>query len=70
MNNIIINTFAAFKIANSKKDFLLYDIDQNNNIVSYKLSNELTSYYDNSYKHFILVDLVKCNISLKTIIKL
>ena len=58
MQTIKINIIQLIKINNSNKDFVLYDLDNNNKITTLKFTDDL-SRYRNKYQHFKLTDLLK-----------
>ena len=58
MHTIRINIIQLIKINNSNKDFVLYDLDNNNKITTLKFTDDL-SRYRNKYQHFKLTDLLK-----------
>ncbi len=51
MKYIKINLLTQIKIVNSSKDFICYDLDVNNKITHYKLTNDLRR-YKNKYSNF------------------
>ena len=53
------------RIANSSKDFILFDYDNNNKLTGYQLSNNLD--YKNKFKTFRVLSCIKKELSNKTI---
>ena len=60
MHTIKINILDAIKISNTKKDFFLYDIDKDNKVTRFKLTNDLIR-YRKSYDNFVLTEVIKVN---------
>jgi hypothetical protein len=53
------------RITNSKKDFILFDYDNNNKLTAYHLSNNLE--YKKRFKTFRVLSCIKKELSNKTI---
>jgi hypothetical protein len=58
MQTIKLNLIQLIRINNSNKDFVLYDLDNNNKITCLKFTDDLRR-YRNKYQHFKLIDLIK-----------
>ena len=54
------------QINRTNKDFILFDINKDNKITAFKLTNDLTR-YRNNFQHFRLVDIIKQEINNKQI---
>ncbi len=54
------------QINRSNKDFILFDLDNNNKITAYKLTNDLTR-YRNNFQHFRILNILKQEINNKEI---
>jgi len=61
-----INLLTALKLHTSNKDFILFNVDANNNITNYKLTNDLQR-YRYKYTNFRLLEVVKQQTELLTI---
>lgn len=57
-----INIIDATRILNSRKDFILLNIDSNNKITDYRLTNDLTKFRSH-YETFRLVEVIKKQIN-------
>lgn len=57
-----INVIDATRILNSRKDFILLNIDSNNKITDYRLTNDL-SRFRGHYETFRLVEVIKKEIN-------
>tara|TARA_R110000822_G_scaffold41078_6_gene111449 strand:- start:650 stop:841 length:192 start_codon:yes stop_codon:yes gene_type:complete len=62
---IKIKTVTANKIVNSKKDFLFYDIDENNKLVNYILTNDFKR--KNEFNQFRIVSTIQKELEFTTI---
>lgn len=58
MDTINLTLLQLAKIKKSSKDFILYDLDSNNNMTQFKFTDDL-SRYRNKYQHFKVLDLLK-----------
>lgn len=56
METIKTNLIQAIKIASTKKDFILYNLDNNNKITSYSLCNDLRN--RKQYQYFKVVSTI------------
>ena len=63
---VIINNIIRYKIIKCNKDFLLFDIDINNNLRYFKLTNDLQRYKSN-YKYFRVISCIKTQLSKQII---
>ena len=63
--NLKIKLSDQIRIVNSKKDFILFDYDNNNKLTSYQLSNCLD--YRNKFKSWRVLSCIKKELSNKTI---
>jgi hypothetical protein len=57
-----INIFDATRIHNSRKDFILFNVGQDNKIISYRLTNDLGQFRKH-FDTFRLVEVIKKEIS-------
>jgi len=57
-----INVIDATRILNSRKDFILLNISNDNKITDYRLTNDLTKFRGH-YETFRLVEVIKKEIS-------
>jgi hypothetical protein len=62
---IKIKTVTANKIVNSKKDFLFYDMDENNKLVNYILTNDFKR--KNEFTQFRIVSTIQRELEFTTI---
>lgn len=60
--SIKISILQGLKILNTNKDFILYNLDANNKIKEYKLTNDLIR-YKKQYKAFKVISCIKRNIN-------
>lgn len=60
--SIKISILQGLKILNTSKDFILYNLDANNKVTDYKLTNDLFR-YKKQYKAFKVVSCIKRNIN-------
>lgn len=58
MNTIYLNIRQAKKIVNSKKAFLVYNLDEQNNVINFRLTDDLKRYYKKEYNNFKLVEIL------------
>ena len=63
---ISINNLNRYKILKSNKDFLLFDIDNNNNLKYFKCTNDLHR-YKKKYKYFKVISCIKNELSKQII---
>jgi len=61
-----INFANQVQINRTNKDFILFDINTDNKITAFKLTNDLTR-YRNRFQHFRLVEIIKQEINNKQI---
>lgn len=61
-----INFANQVQINRTNKDFILFDINKDNKITAFKLTNNLTR-YRNNFQHFRLVEVIKQEINNKQI---
>lgn len=57
-----INIFDATRIHNSRKDFIVFNVGQDNKIISYRLTNDLTKFRGH-FDTFRLVEVIKKEIN-------
>jgi hypothetical protein len=57
MQKILIKSTLISKIVNSKKDFLFYNVDNENKLIDYILTNDFK--YKNKYKGFRVVSTIQ-----------
>ena len=68
-NNTSLVTFSfvnQVQINRTNKDFILFDINKDNKITAFKLTNDLTR-YRNNFQHFRLVEVIRQEINKKQI---
>jgi len=53
-----VNILDAIRIYNSRKDFILFNIDQDLNISQFRLTNDLST-FRNHYDQFRLIEVIK-----------
>jgi len=53
-----VNILDAIRIYKTRKDFILFNIDQNLNISEFRLTNDLNT-FRNHYDQFRLVEVIK-----------
>ena len=53
-----IDLKTAFRIAKTNKEFILFDLDSNNNIINYRLTNNLERWH-NHFSKMMLTDIFK-----------
>lgn len=53
-----VNILDATRIYNSRKDFILFNIDQDLNISQFRLTNDLST-FRNHYDQFRLIEVIK-----------
>lgn len=59
METIYLNIKQARKIVNSDKTFLVYNLDNENNVINFRLTEDLNRYYGKDYTNFKLVEILK-----------
>ena len=59
MSIIYLNIKQAKTIINSKKTFLVYNLDQQNKVINFRLTDDLKRYYNKDFNHFKLVEILK-----------
>ena len=64
--DIKINIPTAVKLMQSNKDFIFFNYDENNKLINYTLSNDITR-YKKKYQTFRVMSCIKRNINTITI---
>lgn len=59
METIYLNIKQAKTIVNSKKTFLVYNIDEQNKVINFRLTDDLKRYYNKDFTNFKLVEILK-----------
>lgn len=59
MQEIYLNIDQAKTIVNSKKTFLVYNLDNENRVINFRLTEDLKRYYKKDYTNFKLVEILK-----------
>lgn len=59
MEAIYLNISQAKTIVKSKKTFLVYNLDSENKVVNFRLTEDLKRYYGKEYTNFKLVEILK-----------
>ena len=59
MQSIYLNIKQAKTIVNSNKTFLVYNLDEENRVVNFRLTEDLNRYYGKEYSNFKLVEILK-----------
>ena len=59
MNTIYLNISQAKTIVKSNKTFLVYNLDQENRVINFRLTEDLHRYYGKDYTNFKLVEILK-----------
>ena len=59
MQTIYLNIKQAKTIVNSNKTFLVYNLDKDNFVTSFRLTEDLHRYYGKDYTNFKLVEILK-----------
>ena len=58
MDTIYLNINQAKKIVKSNKTFFCYNLDKDNSVVDFRLTDDLKRYYNKTYKNFKLVEVL------------
>jgi len=58
MNTIYLNINQAKKIVKSNKTFFCYNLNEENSVIDFRLTDDLKRYYNKTYKHFKLVEIL------------
>ena len=58
MDTIYLNINQAKKIVKSKKTFFCYNLNEENSVVDFRLTDDLKRYYNKTYKNFKLVEVL------------
>lgn len=58
MEVIYLNISQARKVVKSNKTFFCYNLDEENNVVNFRLTEDLHRYYKKNYNHFKLVEIL------------
>ena len=59
METIYLNINQAKTIVNSDKTFLVYNLDQENRVINFRLTEDLHRYHGKEYSNFKLVEILK-----------
>ena len=59
MDAIYLNISQAKTIVNSNKTFLVYNLDEENKVINFRLTEDLHRYYGKDYTNFKLVEILK-----------
>lgn len=59
MNTIYLNLNQARKVVKSNKTFFCYNLDNKNNVINFRLTEDLHRYYGKNYTNFKLVEILK-----------
>lgn len=65
MHNHKIKPLQLLRIYTTNKTFILYDVDNNNRVTAFKLTDSLK--HRNNFKHFRLVEVIKKDLKYLTI---
>ena len=58
MNTIYLNINQAKKIVKSNKTFFCYNLNEENSVIDFRLTDDLKRYYNKTYKNFKLVEVL------------
>lgn len=58
MNTIYLNLNQARKVVKSKKTFFCYNLDSNNQVINFRLTDDLHRYHNKTYNNFKLVEIL------------
>ncbi len=58
MNTIYLNLNQAKKIVKSNKTFFCYNLNDDNSVSDFRLTNDLKRYYNKTYSNFKLVEIL------------
>lgn len=67
MNEYKISILDALKIYNSEKDFIVFNVDTDNKIKNFILTNDLHRHYAKNINKFRTLDVIKKQINTITI---
>ena len=59
MNTMYLNISQAKTIVKSNKTFLVYNLDEENKVINFRLTEDLHRYYGKDYTNFKLVEILK-----------
>ena len=59
METIYLNISQAKTIVKSDKTFLVYNLDKENRVINFRLTEDLKRYYGKEYTNFKLVEMLK-----------
>lgn len=59
METIYLNISQAKTIVKSDKTFLVYNLDKENRVINFRLTEDLNRYYGKEYTNFKLVEILK-----------
>lgn len=69
MQQIKISLFQLLAINKTNKDFVYFDLDNNNNLTAFKFSNEPLR-YRNNFEHFRVTNIFKTEINKPKLINI
>lgn len=58
MNTIYLNLNQAKKVVKSNKTFFCYNLNDDNTVSDFRLTDDLKRYYNKTYNNFKLVDIL------------
>ena len=58
MQTIYLNINQAKKIVKSNKTFFCYNLNEDNSVSDFRLTNDLKRYYNKTYSNFKLVEIL------------
>lgn len=59
MNTIYLNLNQARKVVKSKKTFFCYNLDSSNQVIEFRLTDDLKRYHNKTFSNFKLVEILK-----------
>ena len=64
MQKIKIHLLQALRILKTNKSFIFYNLDENNTLLNFTLTNDYNRYKfrDKKYKHFKVISTIKTNL--------
>ena len=58
MESIYLNISQAKTIVKSNKTFLVYNLDEENKVINFRLTDDLKRYHNKTYNNFKLVEVL------------